>query len=59
MRDGQRVWEQMVIVLLARLVEESAPNFDLAPGNMMPGKDRMSARADAIGSMGYGARSGD
>jgi len=49
----------MVIAPLARFVEESAPKFDPAPGNFMPVKGRMSALPDTIGSIGYGARSGD
>tara|TARA_R100000322_G_scaffold134370_1_gene90305 strand:- start:375 stop:569 length:195 start_codon:yes stop_codon:yes gene_type:complete len=37
------LWEQMVIAPLVRLVEESAPEADPTPGNIIPFKGRMSA----------------
>ena len=36
------LWEQRVIAPLARLVEESAPEADSTPGNIIPFKGRMS-----------------
>jgi len=37
------LWEQKVITPLNRLVEESAPEADSTPGNIIPFKGRMSA----------------
>ena len=37
------LWEQMVIAPLLRLVEESAPEADPTPTNVIPFKGRMSA----------------
>lgn len=37
------LWEQLVIAPLVRLVEESAPEADPTPGNVIPFKSRISA----------------
>lgn len=37
------LWEQKVIAPLVRLVEESAPEADATPGNIIPFRGRMSA----------------